>query len=250
VDDPVVRAESTGEAEVTAENLRRRVVVSRRSIGVPLAVLDRMTRVAVVVLALAGCFVHRTCPLYDVAEQQLRNPANGECETFSPDLPCDPDCGPCPYGGSKVHTEPPPDWGTCFGQCNGLAEMQCLAQAQCHATYQDDSAASPVYWGCWDLPPSGAITGTCTNLDAQTCSEHTDCVSIYTGPVNQPQNFVPSFISCKPEVASAACTTLTTEAACKARPDCDAVYTGMNCTCDSNGCTCQTETYSHCETHS
>jgi hypothetical protein len=136
----------------------------------------------------------------------------------------------------------------CGGACDSLAEADCLANASCHATYSDDPTPSPVFWGCWNLPPSGALTGSCTGLDAQTCSEHTDCVSIYTGPVNQPQNFVPSFERCQPEVAAPACATLTTEAACKARPDCDAVYNGMNCTCDSNGCTCATETYAKCET--
>jgi hypothetical protein len=58
---------------------------------------------------------------------------------------------------------------------------------------------------------------------------------------------VASFFTCQHEVLGPACTTLTTKAACNARPDCNAVYTGMNCMCDNNGCTCQTEMYSHCE---
>jgi len=49
------------------------------------------------------------------------------------------------------------------------------------------------------------------------------------------------------ECAATACASLATEAACLARTDCDAVYNGSNCTCDKNGCTCQSETYSHCQ---
>jgi hypothetical protein len=176
-----------------------------------------------------------------IASESLRDPSTGQCTTLgSPG--CDPACGQlCPATGAL------PDWAACGGPCDSLTEAQCLASATCHAAYQDDSAAQPVFWGCWGLPPSGPSTGSCTNLDAQTCSEHPDCTSLYTGPVNQPPSFVPSYESCHPKVMPPACSTLTTEAACKARSDCDAVYTGMNCTCDNNGCTCATETFSHCQ---
>jgi hypothetical protein len=125
--------------------------------------------------------------------------------------------------------------------------MQCLASSTCHASYRDSPTPTPTFWGCWDLPPSGAIEGSCDNLDAQTCSEHPDCTSLYTSPVNSGPNFVPAFVKCVSKVAQPACSTLTTETECKARPDCDPIYNGSNCTCDSHGCTCQTETYDHCQ---
>ena len=208
-------------------------------------------RVTYLLVLLTGClFDHEQPPppcqyaLEQAPAEQLRDPATGQCETFGGGPPCDTQCGPCP---AQVGAPAQPDWGSCFGPCESLTEQQCLATASCHATYQDDSAAAPVFWGCWDVPPSGAIQGACAGLDAQTCSEHDDCASIYTGPVNQPPGFVPSFERCASETPQAACATLTTEAACKARSDCDAIYDGSNCTCDANGCTCQTLTYSHCQ---
>jgi hypothetical protein len=46
---------------------------------------------------------------------------------------------------------------------------------------------------------------------------------------------------------AAACSSLTTEGACTARGDCNPVYEGSNCTCNANGCSCQTVTFDHCE---
>jgi hypothetical protein len=247
-----------------------------------------------------------------IADQLLRDPATGQCQSFG--IPCDPACGQaCPAVGAE------PDWGACDGLCESLTESQCLASPTCHATYQDSPTPAPLFWQCWELPPSGAITGACDGLDAQTCSEHTDCTSLYTSAVNQGSNFVPSFESCHAEPAqscatvdcgpnnlcvvtpdmpttaqceptasagsctgrtcaapppacpngtipgidatgcytgfcipttectAAPCASLATETACLARTDCDAVYIGSNCTCDKNGCVCQTETYDHCQ---
>jgi hypothetical protein len=253
-----------------------------------------------------------------IADIEYRDPQTGQCQSFG--YPCDPACGQaCPETGTGAVGSQQPDWGMCGGACEGLPEAQCLASASCHAAYQDDpSALRPVFWGCWELPPSGARTGSCSGLDAQTCSEHADCASQYTSPVNQPPNFIPSFESCvaepgtglcenidcagecvvtpampatpqcqpiatagtcaaptcsnpppgcptgttpgvgsngcftnycipSSECAPAACSTLATETECKARPDCDAVYMGSNCTCDNNGCVCQTLTYLNCQ---
>jgi hypothetical protein len=174
-----------------------------------------------------------------IADVLYRNPETGQCQSFG--QTCDALCGPCPGLAELV-----PDWGTCSGACDSLTETQCLATASCHAAYQDDSAAHPVFWGCWDMPQTGPLRGSCANLDAQTCSEHDDCSSLYTGPVNQPPSFVPSFESCQAETMQAACATLTTETACLARADCDPTYTGTNCTCDLHGCTCQDQSFSQC----
>ena len=43
------------------------------------------------------------------------------------------------------------------------------------------------------------------------------------------------------------CASITDEKSCVARADCEAVYDGMGCTCDQNGCTCTSETFARCE---
>jgi hypothetical protein len=204
-----------------------------------------MTRIACLLFLVGGCFTtEKPCVQNTrgagIADLLYRDPATGQCESFG--QPCDTSCGQlCPGYGLA------PDWATCGGACDSLTETQCLATPSCHAAYQDDSAAHPVFWGCWEMPPSGTLHGSCANLDAQTCSEHDDCFSLYTGPVNQPPNFVPSFENCQPKIMQAACATLTTETACLARVDCDPIYNGSNCTCDPHGCTCQTEVFDHCK---
>ena len=208
-----------------------------------------MMRIAALLLVVGGCLYTDPPPpppcqyaAKEPAQPGYRDPSNGQCETFG--QPCDPACGQaCPATGAIAQ----PDWGSCSGACESLTEMQCLASTTCHAAYQDSPTPSPTFWGCWELPPSGPIQGTCTNLDAQTCSEHPDCTSLYTSPVNSGPNFVPAFEKCVAKVMQAACSTLTTETDCKARPDCDTVYTGTNCTCDSSGCTCATETFLRCQ---
>jgi hypothetical protein len=203
------------------------------------------------IVVLSACVDDNKCQVKNypvggapVASEQLRDPSNGQCETFNPypnPPPCDPACGPCPgYAGPAQAAMP--DWGVCNGPCASNNEVQCLASPTCHAVYLDEGAAPQAFWGCWDLPPSGGITGVCDGLDAQTCSEHTDCTSLYSTTTNV-------YESCHAEPTPAACSTLTTEAACKLRSDCDPIYIGMNCTCDPSGCTCATETYDHCTTH-
>jgi hypothetical protein len=206
-----------------------------------------MKSLALLLLAASGCIYDDTPPcVYNetgagIADIEYRDPATGICQSFG--QPCDPACGQaCPAGGQIL-----PNWPVCNGACENLTETQCLATNNCHAAYQDDSAERPVFWGCWDMPPSGTIHGACSGLDSMTCAEHDDCYSLYTGPVNQPPNFVPSFEGCFPETPPIACSTLTTEAACTARTDCTPEYIGMNCTCDPSGCTCQTKTFDHCQ---
>jgi hypothetical protein len=218
--------------------------LSPTSDGSHLALSKLMKRLALLLLVVGGCTTDNNQRCLeagtDIADIEYRDPSTGQCQSFGQN--CDSSCGPCP-----ALSDIQPDWGTCAGACESLSETQCLATASCHAAYQDDSAAHPVFWGCWDMPPSGVLHGSCANLDAQTCSEHDDCTSLYTGPVNQPPNFVPSFESCQSESMQAACATLSTETSCLARTDCDPVYIGMNCTCDAHGCTCQNQTFSQCQ---
>jgi hypothetical protein len=248
-----------------------------------------------------------------IASQQLRDPQTGQCESIDYGYPCDSACGPCP----GVAAAAAPAWAQCYGPCEALTETQCLATPSCHAAYQDDGTSlTPPFWGCWEMPPAGPIEGSCANLDAATCSEHDDCVSIYRTATNTTTTAfesckaepglscnavdcgagklcvvtpaAPSSASCELAAAAGSCTgtiacqqmppscptdttpgiganacytgyciptdecaatpcaSLTTEAACKARSDCDPIYQGTNCTCDNSGCTCQTETYLRC----
>jgi hypothetical protein len=191
----------------------------------------------------AGCTNDTKCGLpgaLDIASIEQRDPQTGQCVVTDPGPPCDTQCGPCPETGAL---QPAVDWADCNGVCDNLNETQCLASTTCHAAYQDTGGPTPTFWGCWNLPPSGAITGACASLDAQTCSEHTDCASVYA--VNTGGSL---FEHCVTETVPVACSALTTETACKARADCDPVYTGTNCTCDHNGCTCASEAFDHCQT--
>jgi hypothetical protein len=45
-----------------------------------------------------------------------------------------------------------------------------------------------------------------------------------------------------------ACESVASEVSCIARTDCSPVYTGSNCTCTMNGCSCQVLTYERCIT--
>jgi hypothetical protein len=202
-----------------------------------------------VALVACGLYGHNNppdAPLCDYAPgaisgipgPQVRDPLNGSCESF--DCGCDPCgdyCPPCPA---------PPAWPSCTGSCESLNETQCLMTAGCHAAYLEPATTTPPpvtqqFWGCWDISPLSPIEGSCTGLDALTCVQHDNCTSLYTSDQQ-------SFVSCNPDASPPpACSTLTTEAACKARPDCTPIYNGSNCTCDPNGCTCQNETFERCQ---
>lgn len=169
----------------------------------------------------------------DIPANSLRNPDTGQCQSIPYD--CEP-CGPC---------SPPaqPDWASCQGPCESQTEAQCLASTTCHTAYLDQA-----FWGCFDLPPSGAVTGGgCTALDSQTCSEHPDCVSDYSDGGSGAANA--TYTQCAPNTPPPACSTLTTAAACSARTDCEPIYDGTQCTCDPSGCMCQDETFDHCQSN-
>jgi hypothetical protein len=179
------------------EKLRLRRELSAACAGSHVArhrIMQRATYILIMILG--GCVSDHDPQCLQasagIADSLYRDPSTGQCESIGGS--CDSSCGSCPELAAIA-----PDWGACSGTCDSLPEAQCLVTANCHTAYQDDSAASPVFWGCWDMPPTGVLHGSCVNLDAQMCSEHDDCSSLYTGPVNQPPSFVPSFESCQPE---------------------------------------------------
>lgn len=166
-------------------------------------------------------------------QELLRNPDTGNCEGFGGGT-CDDRCGPCPATDIAQ-----PDWGSCFSQCEGLAETDCIKQAGCFAAY--DELTNPTrsqFRGCWQTAPSGPVsTGTCSGLGAQECSRHDNCTAHYN----------PRFTFCADETPQAACATLATENDCAARPDCQRIYKGDDCTCTPDGCKCNILTYQRCE---
>jgi hypothetical protein len=145
---------------------------------------------------------------------------------------CGPTCVPDPIHdpgsctGQLLCLADAPDCpsGTTAGVRNGCWTGYCIPNAacgpnnpgQCYLPVTDDQIAP----AC----PSGTTPGVATN-------------GRYTG-------------YCIPtsECGPTACATLTTEAACTARADCSTVYTGTNCVCTADGCSCQTVTFDHCET--
>jgi hypothetical protein len=296
-----------------------------------------MLRLACLASLLAACSLYTgggddTCQPtgIDVPADVLRNPDNGTCTSVTQPY-CDPSCEPCPgTNGGTAGGGALADWASCLGSCESLSETACLAAASCHAgyVYSGNGQQTPTFLGCWDLPPSGAVTGgDCTVLDAQDCSEHTDCISTYDGYLAPSTEN--TFDHCAPEPGSTlppcegtlcpdgeicalqgasggsgsgsgytpvcvteadagscsgavacdiallpcpsgttrgilgacysqycipndecqlpACSTLTTQAACQMRTDCDAIFDGAGCTCDNSGCTCTTETFDHCQ---
>lgn len=201
---------------------------------------------------------------------QLRNPDNGDCQTF--DLG---GCGCQPCAGGDIL----PNWATCPGPCEQITNANdCFAAASCHTAFIDGH-----FFGCWEVEPDRFTTGFCAGLLADDCTGRNDCVGLYTStrdtsfqrcvaePGAQcnsasdcaPGDFCdlsacPTCPSCDatcvgvctaqpPPPPPPACSTLATEADCKARGDCEPIYDGQNCTCDPNGCTCQIETFAYCQ---
>ncbi len=184
----------------------------------------------------AGCAVAK-----EPAPEMLIDPSTNQCDSFPLGGGGGCECEPCP-GQSEGSADIIPSWAQCDSACTGLAEHACLATSGCHATYQSNAAGTS-FWTCDAVAPSDSATGACTTLDAQDCSTRDDCTATFSEGSS-----IGGFASCASEIPLAACATLTTEASCTARGDCEAVYTGTDCTCDEHGCTCASETFDHCET--
>jgi hypothetical protein len=206
-----------------------------------------MTRLACVLVMLGGCGLYfdggggggGTCNVpKEPAMPQLRDPQTGQCETISTSS-----CGPC----EACPVAYPTDWASCDTMCLGRSEATCMATAGCQVEYLDKGGTFD-YWGCFAVAPSGPVETSCDGLDAYSCSRHDNCIEVYT-----PSGSTTTFEGCMAEPAPpppppppAACDTLTTEADCLARADCDTIYDGSDCTCDPSGCTCKVEVFARC----
>jgi hypothetical protein len=183
------------------------------------------------------------------AAPQQRDPQTGSCEPVY--QCCDDPCVPCGCGSDPQGLLP-----SCSGPCEGLTETTCLATAGCHAAYLDTlspGSGSDVtaFWACWDIAPlTPQESSNCTALDALDCVQTDNCTSTYAVVGTADPTTSATFSTCNTEVTPPpppACSTLTTAATCTARMDCEPIYDGSDCTCTPSTCTCQVETFDHCQ---
>jgi hypothetical protein len=143
------------------------------------------------------------------------------------------------WGCWDITPQTPTDGGTCAN----LSAYACAIDPACASYYSEDASGNTEFLSCMTTganPQPGDCYDpvTCT-IAAPQCPTGTlpgivdGCYSGYCIPTSQ----------CEDQ----ACDTITTEAACTSRSDCAPLYTGSNCTCDANGCTCTTQTFSSCE---
>jgi len=212
-----------------------------------------MQRMAyLLVMMLGGCGLYfgggggggGTCnePVKEEPAGTFRDPYTGKCEYDF--YTCDP-CHPCIEGGADTEL-----WANCSSMCAGKDVTTCEATPTCQAEYLDT-----VYWGCFPVEPLSSappMPAGCAGLNADQCTQLDSCIAVYTGGNNPDDSLTTSFLRCDSEAPPppppAACDTLTTEMDCVSRADCDAVYTGSDCTCDRNGCVCKTEVFASCQT--
>ena len=160
-----------------------------------------------------------------------------QCNTMDPTaggmLPpgeCYPTCVPTTTGDPGACTgpvncltgEPACPTGTVAGILDGCWTGYCIPEAACGPS-DPGTCGEPL---CDEAPPA-CPAGTVPGVGASSC---------WSG-------------YCIPESAcpAALCEALTTESACAARFDCTAVYTGDNCTCTPNGCSCTDLAFARCE---
>jgi hypothetical protein len=124
-------------------------------------------------------------------------------------VPDDPTCSlPCPPGATCMEECGP------NGSCQDVCVSSTLDPGQCTGTISCNSAPPACPVGTTAGIENGCWTGYCI--------PNADC-------------------------PAPACAAITDQASCTARPDCEAVYAGMNCTCDASGCTCTVLTFERCE---
>lgn len=155
----------------------------------------------------SGC----DCGSGAVCEQECACPANGSgtgCLCAPTCVPINPSCDlSCPQG--QVCMEACSPNGTCNEECVASSDPgQCTGPVTCNIAPPE----------C----PSGTTAGIENNCFTGYCIPDSDCA---------PED----------------CAAITDEATCTSRSDCEAVYTGSNCTCDDSGCTCTTLSFERCE---
>jgi hypothetical protein len=180
----------------------------------------------------------------------------GYCQTV-----CVPDGNAC----AAVDCAPGYD---CIESCEVLGNGTLQCDTQCVPSGMDPgSCTGPV--ACDALPPScpsGTTAGIRDLCWSGYCIPNNACgpgdpgecygtVACATASPSCPSGTTPGVENacwtgyCIPtsQCPLATCETLSSENACDARSDCTPVYTGTDCTCYPNGCSCGTLTYDHCD---
>jgi len=167
--------------------------------------------------------------------------------------------------------------GPTGGSCAGLDAQSCSRHDNCTAHYTDEDTkvrTSPrqptTFLYCVDevASPSCASTTCQTGSHCEEQCYPCDGQDGPCDPICQPM-CVPDTNACEAIdcgagwactevcsggacgaqcVPSGTCEAITTEPACKTRPDCTTVYNGEDCTCYPDHCECNVLTYERCET--
>lgn len=167
------------------------------------------------------------------------------------DLTCDPgfECAVLCNDGSATNSVP---------SCSQLCVPTDQDVGSCTGSVTCNMAAPSCPPDTTPGIANGCYTGFCIPTSSCTTGDPGDCydpVTCNSAPPQCPAGTLPGIIDgcysgfCIPtsQCELQACETITTEAACTNRSDCAPVYTGSNCTCDANGCTCTTLTFARCE---
>ncbi len=163
------------------------------------------------------------------------------------------DCAPG-YACAEVCADGGPGVSTCKAECvpTSTEPGSCTGAVSCftNAPACPSGTTPGIRDGCWTgyCIPNAA----CGPSDPGVCYAPVTCDA--PGPAC-PSGTTPGIVDgcytgyCIPvsQCAATSCATVTSESACTARTDCEAVYTGMGCECTLTGCTCETLTYDHCE---
>lgn len=209
--------------------------------------------------------------------------AGGYESDCAPGYHCEEQCYPSddPSGNEmgSCQTVCVPDTNACFAAdcapgytCVELCELESDGTYECGATCVPDTMDPGSCTGavaCDALPPAcpagttagirdGCWTGYCIPNNACGPSDPGECygnVICATAGPSCPTGTTPGVENgcytgyCIPtsQCPLVACETLSSENACDARGDCTPVYTGTDCTCYPNGCTCGTLEYDRCE---
>jgi hypothetical protein len=132
--------------------------------------------------------------------------------------------------------------GTSFETCNPKPNPTCAEAMNCGAGSEcaldaGNGSGAPIQ--CQPIATAGTCGGLSCHVTAPTCPAMTvpgiGSSGCYTG-----------FCLPTDECTQPLCATLN-QAQCTARTDCNAIFDGSNCTCDSHGCTCATETFVRCQ---
>lgn len=168
--------------------------------------------------------------------------------------------------------------GPVGGACDNLDAYGCSRHDNCTAHYTDEDWQKPenvrtspnippTFMFCKAEPPGASCASTtcgagthceeqctvCEGGGCQTCQpicvpDGNACAAIDCGPgwsCTEVCNGGTCGAQCVP---SGTCEAITTEGACKTRPDCTTVYQGEDCTCYPDHCECNVLTYERCET--